>query len=58
MSIDGHQKHPKAVENMGRNSFGTLACTLNILSLGCCFPQAEVGKKWTFAAAQQKSGAV
>ncbi len=28
MSIDGHQKHSKAVENTGRNSFSTLDSTL------------------------------
>jgi hypothetical protein len=44
MSIDGHQKHSKAVENMGRNRFSTLASTLNIFSPGCCLPQAEVRK--------------
>jgi hypothetical protein len=58
MSIDGHQKHSKAVENTGRNSFSTLAGTLNIFSPGCCLPQAEVGKKQIFAAAQQGSGTV
>ena len=31
MSIDGHQKHSKAVENTGRNCFSTLASTLAIL---------------------------
>jgi hypothetical protein len=45
MSIDGHQKHSKAVENTGRNSFSTLAGTLDILSPDCCLPQAEVVKK-------------
>jgi hypothetical protein len=45
MSIDGHQKHSKAVENTGRNSLSTLASTLDIFSPGCSFPQAEVGKK-------------
>jgi hypothetical protein len=28
MGTDGHQKHSKAVENTGRNSFSTLASTL------------------------------
>jgi hypothetical protein len=45
MSIDGHQKHSKAVENTGRNCFSTLASTLDIFSPGCCLPQADVGKK-------------
>jgi hypothetical protein len=30
MNIDGHKKHSKAVENTGRNSFSTLASTLDI----------------------------
>jgi hypothetical protein len=30
MSIDGHQKHSKALENTDRISFSTLASTLNI----------------------------
>jgi len=58
MSIDGHQKHSKAVENTGRNSFSTLASTLDLSSPGCCLPQAEVGGKRTYAAAQQRSGMV
>jgi hypothetical protein len=45
MNIDGHQKHSKAVENTGRNSFSTLVSTLGIFSPDCCHPQAEVGKK-------------
>jgi hypothetical protein len=45
MSIDGYQKHSKAVENTGRNCFSTLAGTLDILSPGCCLPQAEVARK-------------
>ena len=58
MSIDGHQKRSKALENTSRNSFSTLVSTLDIFSPDCCLPQAEVGKKQTFAAAQQRSGAV
>ncbi len=58
MSIDGHQKHSKAMENTGGNSLSTLLNTLDILSPGCCFPQAEVCRKWACAAAQQRSGAV
>lgn len=46
------------MENTGRNSFSTLVSTFDIFSPGCCLPQAEVGKKQTVAAAQQRYGAI
>jgi hypothetical protein len=45
MSIDGNQKHSKAVENTGRNSSSTLLSTLVdlcILVTDLCLLQAEV----------------
>ena len=45
MSIDGHQKHSKAVENTGRNCFSTLASTLVIISETSAVQRQQPGSK-------------
>jgi hypothetical protein len=58
MSIDGHQKHSKAVGNTGRNSFSTLLSTLDIFLQVAAFRRQRSAEKLTYAAAKQRSGMV
>jgi hypothetical protein len=45
MSIDGHQKHSKAVENTGRNCLSTLASTLVIIFEASAVQGQQPGSK-------------